>query len=301
MTKESILILDEIEDLDTLNKTLQQVLISNGVLKEPKHIECNKVRTLPLKRSPSDNFRRKLDCKDHTSCPVCRNKIISRNKKKIFDLTNEFEGRYIMNTFNLSHDQRHDLPYLYNGLKKCIKGLKNSYGWRKLQKELNHQFHFDRIEITVSPDKGYHPHLHQIFCCLNWKISLEEIKNRLFDIWSRLLKRDGLRSVTKKNGVDTIDGIGIIQYVLEQEQYEKRLKEIIDIISESNKRTKKRFSKKRDGFEGYTIGDMEMGILYYEGIPNYHNEDFSKEELVKHLSEIQKTFEGDFYCRVNKS
>ena len=209
-----------------------------------------------------------------------------------------------MNTFNLSHDQRHDLPYLYNSLKKCIKGetngLKNQYGWRKLQKDLDHQFHFDRIEITVSPDKGFHPHLHQVFCCLNWKMSLEEIKNRLFEIWSRLLKINGLRGVTRDSGVTTIEGRGVIQYPFKQEQDEEDWKEVKKQISESNKRRGKRFSKKNDWNVGYSIGELEREILYYEEIPNYKNEDFSKKEIVKHLTQIQKTFKGDYYCRVYK-
>ena len=82
----------ELEDLDDLNRLLQQVLITNGVLKTKKHRNCNKFRYLPLKRSPQDLFRRKFDCLDKTSCPVCRQKIISKHKKKIYDLTNDFEG-----------------------------------------------------------------------------------------------------------------------------------------------------------------------------------------------------------------
>jgi hypothetical protein len=48
----------------------------------------------------------------------------------------------------------------------------------------------------------------------------------------------------------------------------------------------------------YTVGEMEREVLYYQEIPKYKNDDFSKEDLVKHLSHIQKTFEGDYYCRV---
>ena len=288
-----------IKDINTLNSSIQEVLRRNKILNTPRQLDCGEYRNVP--RRGTDLLS--LECGD-ISCPVCRYKYISKRKKEIYDLTNDFDGRFLMNTFNLSHDQRHDLPYLYNSLKKCIKGetngLKNQYGWRKLQKDLDHQFHFDRIEITVSPDKGFHPHLHQVFCCLNWKISLEEIKNRLFEIWSRLLKINGLRGVTRDSGVTTIEGRGVIQYPFKQEQDEEDWKEVKKQISESNKRRGKRFSKKNDWNVGYSIGELEREILYYEEIPNYKNEDFSKKEIVKHLTQIQKTFKGDYYCRVYK-
>ena len=222
---------NNISKIDELNTSLQQTLLTNGVLFTDRHKNCGSYKTLPDKIRPLDfKNKTKMSCGNKTSCPVCRYKYISKRKKEIYDLTNDFDGRFLMNTFNLSHDQRHDLPYLYNSLKKCIKGksngLKNQYGWRKLQKDLDHQFHFDRIEITVSPDKGFHPHLHQVFCCLNWKMSLEEIKNRLFEIWSRLLKINGLRGVTRDSGVTTIEGRGVIQYPFKQEQDEEDWKEV---------------------------------------------------------------------------
>ena len=152
---------NNISKIDELNTSLQQTLLTNGILFTDRHKNCGSYKTLPDKIRPLDfKNKTKMSCGDKTSCPVCRYKIISKHRKKIYDLTNDFEGRILMNTFHLSHNKRNTLPYLYKGLKSSIRDMKNSHGWRTLKKDLDHQFHFDRIQIVVSPENGFHPHCH---------------------------------------------------------------------------------------------------------------------------------------------
>ena len=286
---------NNISKIDELNTSLQQTLLTNGVLFTDRHKNCGSYKTLPDKIRPLDfKNKTKMSCGDKTSCPVCRYKFISKHRKKIYDLTNDFEGRILMNTLKLSHNKRNTLPYLYKGLKSSIRDMKNCHGWRTLKKDLDHQFHFDRIQIVVSPENGYHPHCHQIFSCLNWEISKEEIKERISNIWSMSVERNGLRKVTKEHGTDVQEGKGTILYPSPQEQDEESWKEFEKRLSDSKKPRKNVPKLKWD----YTVGEMEREILYYQEIPKYKNEDFSKEEIVKHLSQIQKTSKGDYYCRV---
>ena len=69
---------NNISNIDELNTSLQQILLTNGVLFTDRHKSCVSYKTLPDKIRPLDfKNKTKMSCGDKTSCPVCRYKFMS--------------------------------------------------------------------------------------------------------------------------------------------------------------------------------------------------------------------------------
>ena len=321
-------------DLEHLNNTIREVLVSNKVLNTKKNKQCGTVRYVGLRRSPSDKFRKSLNCGD-MSCPVCRSKRVNRGIHEVKEYTDGFldhMGRTLLLTFTLNHTRKHTYKYLQNGIKSSIKHFKNSHGWRKLKKELDLQFHYDRIETTHSPNNGFHIHCHSVLGVMNHEMTQDEIKSRVFTEWNKSLKSNQLRTVSPNYGINVQEGVGLETYGLKQEQNQKtlekmnqRLNQLIEgkfesrdvkppqvkpkkthlhdlpIISEREETNLKDRERLDYSERSYSIGELEGELTMFTMFPDYENPHYTKSEIVQILSNIQKTDKNQFYLKIYKN
>ena len=97
-------------------------------------------------------------------CPVCGYENVVSIKKKVSKITNDFQrndGILYLLTLNIPHNKYTDLNDLYGWYSQSVRRMKNSSVWRNsFKKDLDHQFHYNRYETTITPSNSFHPHLH---------------------------------------------------------------------------------------------------------------------------------------------
>ena len=317
-------------NLEHLNNTIREVLVSHKVLNTKKNKQCGTLRHVGLKRSPQDKFLKSLNCGD-MSCPVCRSKRVNQGIHEVKEYTDGFldhMGRTLLLTFTLNHTRKHSYKYLHDGIKSSLKHFKNGHGWRKLKKDLDLQFHYDRLETTHTPDNGFHVHCHSILGVMNHEMSKDEIKSRVFTEWNKSLRSNQLRTVSPEYGINVQEGVGLETYGLKQEQNQKtlermnqRLSQLIEGKFESREVkpiqvklekiqlkevpifhvTKEKFLELDYSERSYSIGELEGELTMFTMFPDYENPHYTKSEIIQILSDIQKTDRNQFYLKIYKN
>jgi hypothetical protein len=323
------------KDVNELNQSLREVLISNGVLNTKKNKDCGRVRHVGLKRNPTDKFVRSFLCGD-MSCPVCRSKRVNKGIMEVKQYTSQFHdhgGRTVLVTFTLNHNKKHTYKYLHDGLKSSLSHFKDSQEWKKLKQELDIQFHYDRFETTISTKNYFHVHCHEVIGCMNHEMTKNEIKSRFFNQWNKSLKSQGMRTVSPEYGINLQEGVGLENYGLKQEQNLKTLEKMnqelgqkliekfkplkekpitkkieetvqpknVKIISERQESLLKDNQKLDYTVKSYSIGELEGELNMFTLFPDYENPHFTKSQIVKFLKDIRKTIKNHFYLKIHKN
>ena len=309
------------DNLDEFNQSLQEILISNGVLYSQRNKRCGRTRWVGLERSPSDKFRRTFDCED-MSCPVCRSKRVNRGIYEVKEYTKgftEYGGRQLLVTLTLNHTRKHTYKYLRDGIRKSLTNFHNSHGWRKLRKDLDIQFYYDRFETTHSPKHGFHVHCHSVLGVMNHEMTKDEIKSRVLREWNKSLKSEGLRTVSPKYGVNIRDGVGFETYGLKQEQNDKSLKRLCEKMKQklhkkfepmeiqTVQESKEKFLKGRDQIDytdkGYSIGELEGELTMFTMFPDYQNPNYTKDQIIKILKDVKRRGDDvdEHHLRIHKT
>ena len=113
------------------------------------------------------------------------------------------------------------------------------------------------LETTYSEANGWHPHLHELWF-VNRGFSIVQLRNYVYDAWSRACKDSGLDLPSIANGVDIRSGDFAANYVAKWGlDYE--------IAKSHIKKGKGKKSKTPFQFlDEYDNGDMQAGALFRE-------------------------------------
>ena len=235
-------------------------------------------------------------------CPTCSYRNVVGIKKKVSKITNDFQrndGILYLLTLNIPHNKYTDLNDLYGWYSQSVRRMKNSSVWRnRFKKEIDHQFHYNRYETTITPLNSFHFHLHIILGGYNL-IDIVEWKKTLTNLWRRVCRDVGVKRLpTKSNGVDiriTSNGtycVGKEKKLLDEydNDFIRKNKEV-----SMNEVSEKDIPMKQDS---YTPEDLKLIHTGYKRISGYRHMDFSLKEIKKYLTKYRKVFQGKKYLKI---
>ena len=235
-------------------------------------------------------------------CPTCSYRNVVGIKKKVSKITNDFQrndGILYLLTLNIPHNKYTDLNDLYGWYSQSVRRMKNSSVWRNsFKKDLDHQFHYNRYETTITPSNSFHPHLHITLGGYNL-IDTNEWKKTLTNLWRRCCGSVGVKKLpSKKCGVDiriTSNGtycVGKEKKLLDEydNDFIRKNKEV-----SMNEISEKDIPMKQDS---YTPEDLKLIHTGYKRISGYRHMDFSLKEIKKYLTKYRKVFQGKKYLKI---
>ena len=282
--------------LSHLNEMIRDDLITEGII-TGRESKCG------LWSNPEKFPRQPYQVKcDSYFCPCCGYEKVESIRKNVSTFTNEFQrnsGNLHLLTLTIPHDQNTDLNVLYKSFSQSVMRMKNSSIWRnRFKKEIDHQFHYNRYETTITPSNLFHLHLHITIGGYNL-IDTDEWKRTLTNLWRRCCESVGVKRLpTKSNGVDIrITSNGTYSVGKEKRQLDrydndfiKRNKEVgMNEVSERDIPTKQ---------ENYTPEDLKKILTGYKRISGYRHMDFSLNEIKKYLKKYKKVFTGKKYMNI---
>ena len=144
--------------LSHLNEMIRDDLITEGII-TGRESKCG------FWSNPEKFPRQPYQVKcDSYFCPPCGYEKVEWIRKNVSTFTNDFQsddGILYLLTLTIPHDQNTDLNVLYKSFSQSVMRMKNSSVWRnRFKKEIDHQFHYNRYETTITPINSFHPHLH---------------------------------------------------------------------------------------------------------------------------------------------
>ena len=266
---------------------IRNLLIEKNIIDHPRIIRCGKgwknkkegqngwknmihPKGLPELNSNSQHGRNlslRYFC-GYQKCRPCRRKLNEIKQKHHFNYNIEMfkrGGTIFLFTLTVPHTIHDSLSSLYQGLKKSLAKLKDSWFWKKLRRDTGNEYHFDNIEITYG-EKGFHPHDHITYGVHNPHITTEEIEDGLFKEWFKSTSKNGFKELSRK-------GFDVIETSLGNHSGSTDIKSIED---SSN-----------------TVGSLEyFEREYWKGHtdPDYQDSEMTLDEMGEKIIEIHKTF-----------
>ena len=259
--------------LSHLNEMIRDDLITEGII-TGRQSKCG------LWSNPEMFPRQPYQVKcDSYFCPCCGYEKVESIRKNVSTFTNDFQsddGILYLLTLTIPHDQNTDLNVLYKSFSQSVMRMKNSSVWRnRFKKEIDHQFHYNRYETTITPSNLFHLHLHITIGGYNL-IDTDEWKKTLTTLWRRCCQSVGVKRLpTKTNGVDirtTTNGT-----------YSMKQNEDTTIP---------------DKQESYSPEDLKKILTGYKRIEHFKHPDFSLNEIKKYLKKYKRVFTGKKYLKI---
>jgi hypothetical protein len=139
-------------------------------------------------------------------CPVCSAKITERRRAELEGANDDGLSKFMV-TYTIQHNKHDKLKTLIADLRAGIKDMKNSRQYKKLLKDLQIVGTVTALEITISNENGWHPHLHAlVFSSLpQSKIKREQIRRELSSLFVASMSKRG-RYVNDMIGVNVQSG-----------------------------------------------------------------------------------------------
>ena len=259
--------------LSQLNEMIREDLITEGIITGRDGL-CGSWKNPEM--FPRHPYQMKCD---RFYCPVCNTEKVVGIRKRVSSFTNDFQsddGILYLLTLTIPHDQNTDLNVLYKSFSQSVMRMKNSSVWRnRLKNDLDHQFHYNRYETTITTSNLFHLHLHITLGGYNI-IDTDLWKERLTEVWRRCCDSVGVKKLpSKKRGVDI--------RVITNGTYTMKLNEDTNI------------PKKQDS---YSVEDLKKILTGYKRIDHFKHPDFSLKELKKYLKKYKRVFTGKKYMKI---
>ena len=290
--------MDNKTPLSHLNEMIREDLITEGII-TGRESRCG-VWSNPEK-FPRKPFQ--VKCGSYF-CPTCGYEKVESIRKDVSTFTNDFQknddGILYLLTLTIPHDKYTDLNELYKSFSQSVMRMKNSSVWRnRLKKDLDHIFHYNRYETTITTSNLFHLHLHITLGGYNL-IDTDEWKRTLTNLWRRCCESVGVKRLpSKTNGVDIrITNNGTYSVGKEKKQLDnfdnefiRKNKEVImNQVNERDIPTKQ---------NNYTPEDLKKIVTGYKRIEHFKHPDFSLKELKKYLKKYKKVFTGKKYMKIH--
>jgi hypothetical protein len=259
--------------LSQLNEMIREDLITEGIITGRDGL-CGSWKNPEM--FPRHPYQMKCD---RFYCPVCNTEKVVGIRKRVSSFTNDFQsddGILYLLTLTIPHNQNTDLNVLYKSFSQSVMRMKNSSVWRnRFKKEIDHQFHYNRYETTITPSNSFHLHLHITLGGYNL-IDTDEWKMILTKLWRRCCRSVGVKRLpTITNGVDI--------RITSNGTYSMKLNEDTTIPNKQ---------------DSYTPEDLQKILTGYKRIPGYRHMDFSLKEIKKYLTKYKRVFTGKKYMKI---
>lgn len=142
-------------------------------------------------------------CGSPWSCPLCAARISERRRAEVADAVAwaERQGlRVVLATFTLSHGVTDSLEASLAALNGAYRRMQRRRDFAALRASHGLRHTIKAVEVTWSPDNGFHPHLHVLYFVSPVSDSTA-LHAALTDAWLPSLRAQGF-SATKRRGVD---------------------------------------------------------------------------------------------------
>lgn len=150
-------------------------------------------------------------CGNIWTCPVCAAKVAEARRAElsaglVSHLTNG--GAAYLLTLTFPHEADHPMAELIERFTKARQRLQNSRAWKGIMKEAGRIGSVASLEVTISEENGWHPHLHMLIFAQPQGLVEGEPVNAQGDLdsaairtlkttWCNILLKTGLGSVGK--------------------------------------------------------------------------------------------------------
>ena len=139
------------------DKEIRDLLVSQGVIDHHRVVKCgrftNKIYSHKFNEPFTTNKSYQLKC-GRWSCRVCRRDLINTQRKKHYSNNIQFinrNGQVLLFTLTIHHSIKDKLSSLLDGFQKSLRKMKQeSYGWKKIKKITNLQFHYNNLVIQAT-------------------------------------------------------------------------------------------------------------------------------------------------------
>ena len=241
--------------------------VAGSILHDQRVCKCGKVPTssnvkvLKHLDTGKAHYSGLQTCGSVWSCPVCSSKISERRRLEISTAVEKWTkqgGEVLLVTLTFPHSRDDNLKDLLLKQSEASKKFKGRYAYSKhLRSFYGIKGTIRSLETTYSEANGWHPHLHELWF-VNRGFSIVELRNYVYDAWSRACKDSGLDLPSIANGVDIRSGDFAANYVAKWGlDYE--------IAKSHIKKGKGKKSKTPFQFlDEYDNGDMQAGALFRE-------------------------------------
>lgn len=196
-----------------------------------RRVNGNNVEVLKHRKTNKAFYSGLLVCGSVWNCPVCAAKISERRRKEIkqaFDMHKEDGGKIALMTLTFSHKKSDRLKVTIERFGQATQMFMRGGSFNEIRKAMDLIGRIRVYEVTFG-DNGYHPHVH-IALFYNNDVDLNDMKNRMFELWNKACEKSGL-STSKKYGLDLQDGNEAEKYLskhgtwsLEQELSKSHIK-----------------------------------------------------------------------------
>jgi hypothetical protein len=157
-----------------------------------------------IKYKNSFSYHGVMKCNNLWGCPVCSKKISEKKLNGLSKLLNAHFNRFGSNTismtlFTVPHGLGDDLKDINKRISRSFRKMTQSRKYRNLLEEFNGCGTSRNYEVTYGESAGFHPHIH----CLHFfensiEHKLENLSERLFELWSKFLKKNGFTEPSAK-------------------------------------------------------------------------------------------------------
>jgi hypothetical protein len=143
----------------------------------------------------SAHFKGLETCGSVWVCPVCAAKITERRRKQLQRIVNkhiELGGSVYMTTYTISHHKYDDLEDLLRRFQNARRRSKQGRVAVDLREEFQVFGTVSVLEVTWSPDNGWHPHCHELVFCMLPKLDEDGFERTMRASWERAAAHEGL-------------------------------------------------------------------------------------------------------------
>lgn len=153
-------------------------------------------------------------------CPVCSSKVSAQRADEV---TRVIEAgmksglKVYMATFTVRHDKWHSLEQIWNGIGKGWRAITSGRTGQSLKADYGLTGWLKSVEVTWSPQNGWHVHLHVLMFLRPSESSLEVLKMTLWKAWKRGISKEGLNAQANNGGFDFTEaqgGVGALSHYL---------------------------------------------------------------------------------------
>lgn len=152
-------------------------------------------------------------CGSIWACPVCSTRIQAGRREELQLLVDWADANgftVLFGTMTLRHHRNQALGQVWGALGDCFKAVRTNGSVRKIRDELGFDGYVRAVEVTHSPQNGWHPHIHQLYLLKRSTITDEQMEvlgDVEFAAWKKAAVKAGLgEPVRKRYQLERVSG-----------------------------------------------------------------------------------------------
>ena len=221
---------------------------------------------------------------NYYECRICRRKKnhnIHIEHIKMNRSIREQGGEHLLITLTIPTSIKEPLQDIYKRFRKSLSGMRNNGVWRKLLRDTNCKYFYDKWEIPK--DNKNHLHLHMVFAVVGNVLPIEQIRNTLYKTWKYYTEKNGCKKLSENYGV----------YISLPKKPDQ---EIDDYLYWGYWGKDGRLEKLEELF---TQSKLEMNEKFARRVSVYKSTGLTEKQIVKEIQDINTCFRGSIRGRIH--